>query len=212
MPTQTTLALTPAPPAGHLVTGIDPAKDLLWCATIEPAAVHVDMCGALLKVRFECIPWCTQNGWRDTCRLFGEQNAPAGFVLCESQWAGVDAAAKWSGLEPLCQTAGALRAAAAASGLCLQDVTHWSRNDKGVRHQGLLPLAAGRGLAFVEPSAWRSRALSPRPISPRARARTTEQRCAASFFGRRINADFSAAFGILLCAIGLNYSDLGVAV
>jgi hypothetical protein len=32
------------------------------------------------------------------------------------------------------------------------------------------------------------------------------------FFGRKIGADFAAAFGILLCALGLNYSDLNVRV
>jgi hypothetical protein len=226
VPTQLPLTVLAGPPARHQVTGIDPAKDTLHCAYIVGDGVSgvIDL---LRRVHFVAIPWCTGIGWEQAMCLYGGQptgwggghewDTDSGYALCEAQWAGDDAKEKWSGLEALCQTAGALRASAVAAGLGLSGVTHWSRSASyrtplppPVR--GLPAVYSLRGLGFIEPSAWRSVSLSPRPISPREVVRPVEAKCARAFHGRVVGADFAAAFGILLCALGLNYTDIGVPI
>jgi hypothetical protein len=148
-------SLTPFVPLTQLVTGIDPGKDMLHCATLRGdggGSLH-DM---LKAVEFDAIPWCTGNGWLRACALFvGTPFTPRlGFVLAEAQWADADAQQKWSGLSAICQTSGALRAAAAASGLSLLQVRDWTRQETGQHRVGRQVMnvhAVGLGLAFIEP-------------------------------------------------------------
>jgi hypothetical protein len=227
---QLSLGYRTPPPYGHWITGIDPAKDKLFCATYKapPAHVPADNIADLLLAYTELhvIHWANPVGWQQACQLLARPGPVAhrpgtGYVLCEAQWAGDDAKDKWSGLEGLCQTSGALRAASAAVGLPCASVIHWSREKIGrsaPREVARVDMSTSpftyttTGLGFAEPNAWRGIALTPRPTAPRALVRKVEQRCAGDFFGRAIGADFSAAFGIMLAAMHLNYTDLGVAV
>lgn len=223
-PVQISLSTLVGPPAGVMVSGVDPAKETLYVASIigDGVTSAVDL---LRKPLFLVLPWVTGLGWEYTCGLFGgtvsgelgpRWTTNRGYVLCEAQWAGDDAKEKWSGLSALCHTAGGLMAARVASGMGIEYQHHWTRDEHGNRVgpvSGLrgLPFVYGaRGLGFIEPSPWRSIALSPRPITPRAVVRKVESDCACAWFGRKIGPDHAAAFGILLAALGLNYTDLGV--
>lgn len=221
---QLSLTTQAGPPVGAMVSGIDPSKEALNVAAIIGDGRPV--LELLKRPLFLTLHWTIPVGWDYTRCLFGgcpgddlgvTWSCTRGYVLCEAQWAGDDAKEKWSGISALCYTSGALQAAAVSCGMGPDTLTHWSRDGSGNRTLSRLrdskgvPLAYNtRGLGFIEPSAWRGVALSPRPITPRLVVRKVEAACSQEWLGRAVSADHAAAFGILLAACGLNYNDLGI--
>lgn len=164
---------------------VDPAKERLFFCVNTPDRPRgcVETVGAppvvAPSLHFGCLSWVTQ------APMVVELLRNVSTVWCEAQWIGADAS-KWSGVEPLCQTAGALR---------------------------VLCTLAGRPLYFAAPSEWRG-VLAPAPVRVRATARRVEQACAERLLGCKVNTadwpDYAAALGIWLHAQELGYRELGV--
>lgn len=208
----------------HTLSAIDPAKNRCYVASLTlypseweelqtlrggvPGAPKAAKLAQLLArlLRLEIIEWPSPAGVARLCRLWGE-GLGTGYVLCEAQWAGADAQDKWTGLQALLHTAGALRCCAAMRGYSDSSVELQRGHATGVDVTGRRDL-----LGFVAPGHWRSVSLAPRPCRSREQARATERACAVEMLGRDPGPDLAAASGILLAALGLNYSEIGVRV